>query len=494
MYGAEMLCGSFGASHAINLFVVGMSLRLLFVSPIDLSVIDDVVWIWYYDRQGVVQSEGINFLDDWPSFLVLLYALQRLELEQWGLNPRLDYRVRIAHHGGTFPRDYSRKIVQPTEWEVNVGPIMIELLTERRLYSALGITGRGTVAVEARSNLPGRTRKLAVKLYWPEQVRPKETEIIAEARALGRRDPAITNHLPVVIAEEDFPYFTGNVRNALGVSDGRPGYSRSRVMRVIVFTLLEPITKLRKSHFVRAWLECLRCKCYHTDGYAHFLNHQQILLGHFKLWELGFEHGDPSLANLMIDPATNRGVLNDWDLSFRRSRDRVGHVGGERTGTVPFMAMDLLCRKYWDGEMERLYRHDLEGLIWILPWVFLQFQGTTLEVPQLASWSTGDYLRCAEKKAHFYVHHTDYIPMNSWKSEWALVSVVIGWRQRLAFTLQEGGLGQRPQGKRRRPEKDQDEASRVAQDVFNDFCRVLWEHRGRYRPLAKLMRDLGLNP
>ena len=62
--------------------------------------------------------------------------------------------------------------------------------------------------------------------------------------------------------------------------------------------------------------------------------------GHFKLWELGVQHGDPSLANLMVDPATGNGVLNDWDLS--RFEDGPMRVGAERTGTIPFMALDLL--------------------------------------------------------------------------------------------------------------------------------------------------------
>ena len=62
--------------------------------------------------------------------------------------------------------------------------------------------------------------------------------------------------------------------------------------------------------------------------------------GHFKLWELGFEHGDPSLANLMVDPGTGNGVLNDWDLS--RVEDGPTRTGAERTGTIPFMALDLL--------------------------------------------------------------------------------------------------------------------------------------------------------
>src|ERR1700733_6638218 len=40
----------------------------------------------------------------------------------------------------------------------------------------------------------------------------------------------------------------------------------------------------------------------------------------------------------MIEPATERGVLNDWELSRTRTKTGVEHRGGERTGTIPFMA------------------------------------------------------------------------------------------------------------------------------------------------------------
>lgn len=41
------------------------------------------------------------------------------------------------------------------------------------------------------------------------------------------------------------------------------------------------------------------------------------------------------------DQENRRGIMNDWDLSFDRE-GALQHVGGERTGTVPFMALDLL--------------------------------------------------------------------------------------------------------------------------------------------------------
>jgi len=76
----------------------------------------------------------------------------------------------------------------------------------------------------------------------------------------------------------------------------------------------------------------------------------------------------------MVHSATGNGVLNDWDLCRIRTNTGIQHRGGERTRTVPFIAIDLLTPEYFDGSKPPLYRHDLEGLIWILPWGFLQFE------------------------------------------------------------------------------------------------------------------------
>jgi hypothetical protein len=59
------------------------------------------------------------------------------------------------------------------------------------------------------------------------------------------------------------------------------------------------------------------------------------------------------------------GILNDFDLATW-----VGHstTNSDRTGTLPFMAIDLL-----DGELEdripQLYRHDLESFSWVLAYI-----------------------------------------------------------------------------------------------------------------------------
>ena len=62
------------------------------------------------------------------------------------------------------------------------------------------------------------------------------------------------------------------------------------------------------------------------------------------------------------------GVLNDFDLAAIMS---VGErtpkkQGFERTGTLPFMAIDLL--KYPNGQISRWFRHDLESCMWCVVW------------------------------------------------------------------------------------------------------------------------------
>jgi serine/threonine protein kinase len=93
-----------------------------------------------------------------------------------------------------------------------------------------------------------------------------------------------------------------------------------------------------------------------------------IISGHYALWKKGIEHGDISLENLMLHPNLDVGVLNDFDLVYITGWPA---RGGRRTGTVAFMALDLLTEKAIKHRFARLYRHDAESLIWVLAWVCL---------------------------------------------------------------------------------------------------------------------------
>ncbi|KAG5634485.1 hypothetical protein DXG03_005868 [Asterophora parasitica] len=109
------------------------------------------------------------------------------------------------------------------------------------------------------------------------------------------------------------------------------------------------------------------------------------------------QHSDPSLSNIAYDPIAGHGVLLDFDLSIpERPHPRLA-------GTMPFMAVDLLDIDYWTGIKERLYHHELEALIWILPFVFLRYQDGR-ETPEeiTDAWMSEDYDTVCDKKVRFW--------------------------------------------------------------------------------------------
>ena len=76
--------------------------------------------------------------------------------------------------------------------------------------------------------------------------------------------------------------------------------------------------------------------------------------GHFELWKWGLHHRDISSGNLMYtrdEQGRVVGVLNDFDLSVLASL--ASEFSTERTGTVLFMATDLL--QFVDKCLPHLY-------------------------------------------------------------------------------------------------------------------------------------------
>jgi len=71
----------------------------------------------------------------------------------------------------------------------------------------------------------------------------------------------------------------------------------------------------------------------------------------------------------MWDDTRKVGILNDFDLA--RFADQVDASGRDSTGTLPFMALDLLSEKGLHGEIPRRYRHGAESFAWSLICLFL---------------------------------------------------------------------------------------------------------------------------
>ncbi|KAG1805106.1 uncharacterized protein HD556DRAFT_1225924, partial [Suillus plorans] len=77
--------------------------------------------------------------------------------------------------------------------------------------------------------------------------------------------------------------------------------------------------------------------------------------------------------------------------------------GLERTGAVPFMAVNLPSPEAMAGKVEHVYAYDAESFTWVLAWVCLQYEGGVRSKNRpLEEFLKVDALRCAEQKTHFW--------------------------------------------------------------------------------------------
>ena len=142
------------------------------------------------------------------------------------------------------------------------------------IFSRMILRGRGTFIIggmeytlyeaEGAANKVAAVKTknpLVAKIYWPEESRASEVEILQMAKEYGRNIPFIRNHIPNMVCHED-PVFAGSstsmIRDFLGLpTDG------SRCLRVIVSPRLIPIRELKEKEMLLAYLQCFFgvCSC-----------------------------------------------------------------------------------------------------------------------------------------------------------------------------------------------------------------------------------------
>ncbi|KAG1865701.1 hypothetical protein C8R48DRAFT_772696 [Suillus tomentosus] len=203
--------------------------------------------------------------------------------------------------------------------------------------------------------------ELVAKLYWPEDTHQSEPIIFDEVCKITQIDLDALSHPRGLVLFYQFKK-----------------HPRSRILTIITSRELIPITKLFGKEFLTAWWQIVNC--------------------HHALWKIGVHHQDASPSNLTGYRTHSQftGVLNDYDLSLFQ-RDSPNSL--ERTGTVPFMALDLLIPESMAGKVEHVYAHDAESFIWVLTWTCLRYEGGKLSRNRpLEEWLKVDACTCAEKK------------------------------------------------------------------------------------------------
>ncbi|KAG2071116.1 hypothetical protein BDR04DRAFT_523485 [Suillus decipiens] len=360
------------ALYAAQMFAANLANYLL-----NIIVVDNVMWIWYYDRQGTIQSSGINFIEDLPRFMVLLYALQRFRPEDQGRNK--DF----------FPVQAERKQChefQTTDEELGQVDLPLLHTSHDQRVTHCGLQGRATNVVPVTSKALAKKYTniqdgMVANISCGEADRTSEPKILYKVVVIARVYATVKDRVSELLWHHTFTNPTSAIREVLGVPGPTTG---SRILHIFIFRKLQTITKLQEKEFFDACFQCILC--------------------HATLWKEGVYHRNVSPGNMMWYKMDGKlmGVLNDCHLSSLATDP--GPRSNERVGTVPFIAFDLLTEEGQRGEVEHVYRHELESFVWCFTWVSLRYKDRVLPAEScfFDEWAALCDVACGVKKrGHF---------------------------------------------------------------------------------------------
>ena len=131
----------------------------------------------------------------------------------------------------------------------------------------------------------------------------------------------------------------------------------------------------------------------------------------------------------------DRGILNDFDLAHLSEKPRPSNT--KRTGTMPFMALDLLTEDAWDGKIPRLYRHDCESFAWVLLWICCRYEdGKEIHEAPLSDLITHDFEVCLGKKSGLILRNfANLAPRKPYETFWDAVKKLFYFHHDLQIAI-----------------------------------------------------------
>ncbi|KAH7880931.1 protein kinase [Lentinula edodes] len=386
-YAKEMLSKGFIRSHAVGITADDTSLRFQ-----------------YYHRSKVVESKPFNIVNDEVKklFMAMVCQLNKLSTENLGFIPNLDLdgfdhlrnpkQLKLPHKNGIDP------LVGSTYAFTGSDGRRRRVKITKVLYRAEGIIGRCSIVVEVEClcteagcdwHEEGQATTKVMKISFPNMTRPSEDGLIGEARSTAESsgDFWALNHLPEVIDSITFPYHEETTVQGRLKKHLKDDYEE-RVMRVTFLDKLQPLSDLEDPReFAQVFYDVLQI--------------------HQWLYErVGILHRDLSSGNIMYRRKNGKvyGVLNDFDLSSRVQDMNKGPTSKQRTGTRPFMSLDLL-NPDWEGG--HLYRHDLESLFYIMLCLACRYEAPGVPSPDprpYSEWFSGTDAEVLSNKSKFLLN------------------------------------------------------------------------------------------
>ncbi|KAF8220408.1 hypothetical protein L208DRAFT_1333898 [Tricholoma matsutake] len=318
-----------------------------------------VVSLWYYDRACVIRTVNFDFRKEPAKLALVLYAMSNCSRSYAGFDPFLLPNPTAAPSSASGPLTKTigaHFVFPPDGREISVDSTsdvrfcIKEILSEYR-----GLIGRGTMVYHvSRIHEDGRLEDgQVIKSSWPLVLRTREATTIA---TLLQAIPEWKDHLPEVHFSSTYTAKQlGLPRFKLLKSHSEKDKLEDRELHVLAMSLYKKMWEVDSvEEFQDIFVDCVECH-YHAYATAKVL------------------HRDLSENNLMFKYREDcaLGIVNDWDMAshLNATGEVPTSTARHRTGTVPFMARDLLV----DEPPVHLYRHDLESFFYILVWAAVHF-------------------------------------------------------------------------------------------------------------------------
>ncbi|KAH8091035.1 hypothetical protein BXZ70DRAFT_1011293 [Cristinia sonorae] len=425
-------------------------------------VVNYEISLWYIDRMGVIGTVSFNFVKEPHLLVYFIAAVTRAPTTSLGFASFLKFPPPgKALTAETFSTYKNVDMVAPVAHDVDGKELKnlefsLQVSENRPIVPTYGAVGRATVVfpVKAAKSTGARVAachisqgNLVAKVSWQSKWRRGEDDIIrkiyASLKASEKRKRMLRNitdmrlSMTRTMGEMNLP--RAKMQGLCEVDE--------RVCRVLVLREYLPLTAVKSvKEFKKVFID--------------------VVKGHHAVYETSdVLHRDISTGNIMFyyrDGTKFKvptGVLGDWDLAKKieppkdlssivkdlmrsdtvaeaiPSSRQLKQLGIEqpivrkpsgvfaatdtdskkqapryRTGTGPFMALDLLLYKHTP---QHLYRHDLESFFWVLVWFTRMFDPDTHTLGVIPGWLGNNLKSIGDTKAKIVDSYSEFTPFRT---------------------------------------------------------------------------------
>ncbi|KAH9920068.1 uncharacterized protein B0H18DRAFT_1213547 [Fomitopsis serialis] len=386
---------------------------------------DTNMCLYYGDRMGIVVTRKFRFLhDERELFVRCIAAMGQADVHGMGIFPDLHFPENKQKETEFERYEGSRLCItarrpdasepEPFEFDVDVDG------KTRWIYTQFGALGRGTSIIPIKATPKTntyrcfKTDKLVAKISWPDALRSAEDSLIIAVRK--RLSEAKRQYLPHIV---DLKCSVTRTIEEMKLPRAAMGLDRDeadeRVCRVLVMQCYQRLEAVESvEDFKKVYTDVVRA--------------------HYWVWTTSrILHRDISTNNIMWIRIDGKlyGVLCDWDLAEENIDGNIpttrAHecAGAEeppvsasntsaddttttadaepkkpryRTGTGPFMAVDLLRV---GPPPFHLYRHDLEAFFYVLVYVCAVLNLRKRKFGHLSGWERETLVEIGFNKKNF---------------------------------------------------------------------------------------------